>query len=74
MRDPSRVVLPPASYLQEKEKVEQRWPAAVRFITEQRLNEFFPGGETDIGIVMQGGMYNTTLRALELLGSPMCSA
>jgi indolepyruvate ferredoxin oxidoreductase alpha subunit len=68
VRDPSRVVLPPASYLQEKEKVEQRWPAAVRFITEHRLNEFFAGRETDIGIVMQGGMYNTTLRALELLG------
>jgi indolepyruvate ferredoxin oxidoreductase, alpha subunit len=67
-RDVSRVVLPPASYLHEKEKIEQRWPAAVRFIAEQRLNEFFAGDETDIGIVMQGGMYNTTLRALELLG------
>src|SRR5690349_8704956 len=31
-RDANRIVLPPASYLQEREKVEKRWPAAVRFI------------------------------------------
>jgi len=71
-RDTSRVVLPPASYLQEKEKVEKRWPAAVRFIEEHKLNEFFDGdaqdNAQDIGIVMQGGMYNTALRALEVLG------
>src|SRR5712675_3766548 len=41
VRDPNRVVLPPASYLQEKEKVEKRWPAAVRFVQEHKLNEFF---------------------------------
>jgi indolepyruvate ferredoxin oxidoreductase, alpha subunit len=67
-RDTSRVVLPPASYLQEKEKIEKRWPAAVRFIEEHKLNEFFDGDADDIGIVMQGGMYNTALRALEVLG------
>ena len=61
-------MLPPASYLHEKEKIEKRWPAAVRFIEEHRLNEFFDGDADDIGIVMQGGMYNTALRALELLG------
>jgi indolepyruvate ferredoxin oxidoreductase, alpha subunit len=66
-RDTSRVVLPPASYLHEKEKIEKRWPAAVRFITEHKLNEFFDGDVDDIGIVMQGGMYNTALRALENL-------
>src|ERR1044071_8626382 len=32
VRDVSRVVLPPASYLHEQEKVEKRWPAAVLFI------------------------------------------
>ena len=31
MRDTNRVVLPPASYLHEKED-EKRWPAAVRFV------------------------------------------
>src|SRR6187200_506801 len=33
IRDTSRIVLPPASYLHEKEKIEKRWPAAVRFVT-----------------------------------------
>jgi indolepyruvate ferredoxin oxidoreductase alpha subunit len=66
-RDVNRVVLPPASYQQERQKIEQRWPAAVRFIREHALNEFFDGDAADIGIVMQGGLYNTTLRALELL-------
>src|ERR1700704_6289559 len=68
VRDSNRVVLPPASYLHEREKVEKRWPAAVRFVQEQKLNELFDGDISDIGIVMQGGMYNTALRALELLG------
>ena len=68
VRDVNRIVLPPASYLQEKDKVEKRWPAAVRFIAQHRLNEFFDGDADDIGIVMQGGMYNTALRALEVLG------
>src|SRR5256886_2650691 len=68
VRDPNRVVLPPASYLHEREKVEKRWPAAVLFIEEHKLNEVFDGDADDIGIVMQGGMYNTALRALEILG------
>src|SRR5437879_3578882 len=66
VRDTNRVVLPPASYLQEQEKIEKRWPAAIRFIEQNKLNEFFPGDVNDIGIVMQGGMYNTALRALEV--------
>src|SRR4030088_242457 len=67
-RDANRIVLPPASYLHEREKVEKRWPAAVRFIEQHKLNEFFDGDAGNIGIVMQGGMYNTALRALEVLG------
>jgi indolepyruvate ferredoxin oxidoreductase alpha subunit len=63
-----RIVLPPASYLHEREKIDKRWPAAVKYIVDQKLNEFFDGDLTDIGIVMQGGMYNTTLRALEVMG------
>jgi indolepyruvate ferredoxin oxidoreductase alpha subunit len=68
VRDTNRVVLPPASYLHEREKIEKRWPAAVRFIQEHKLNEVFEGDAEDIGIVLQGGMYNTVLRALEVLG------
>ncbi|MSP48183.1 MAG: indolepyruvate ferredoxin oxidoreductase subunit alpha [Alphaproteobacteria bacterium] len=68
VRDTSRIVLPPASYLHEREKIEKRWPAAVEFIKSRGLNEFFSDGKTDIGIILQGGMYNTVARALELLG------
>lgn len=67
-RDVSRIVLPPASFVHEQEKVTQRWPAAVRFIEEQRLNEFFAEGAGDVGIIVQGGSYNTLLRALSTLG------
>src|ERR1700750_1664947 len=41
VRDTERVVLPPASYLHEREKIEKRWPAAVNFVKEHKLNEFF---------------------------------
>jgi len=68
VRDVSRIVLPPASFVHEQEKVKQRWPAAVQFIQERGLNEFFAEGADDIGIVLQGGSYNTVLRALERLG------
>lgn len=67
-RDYGRIILPPSTYAQEKEKIEKRFPAAVRFVTGQKMNDFFPGERDDIGIVLQGGLYNTTLRALELLG------
>jgi indolepyruvate ferredoxin oxidoreductase alpha subunit len=66
-RDTSRIVLPPASFLHEKEKVQQRWPAAVKFIQERGLNEFFAEQADDIGIIVQGGSYNTLLRVLERL-------
>ncbi|MBU3737744.1 MAG: indolepyruvate ferredoxin oxidoreductase subunit alpha [Rhodoferax sp.] len=64
LRDTSRIVLPPASYLHEQEKVLDRWPAAVRFIEERGLNEFFDGDIRELGIVLLGGLYNNVLRAL----------
>lgn len=67
-RDVSRIALPPATYLHEQEKAAQRRPAAIRFIQERGLNEFFAESAQDFGIVMQGGLYNAVLRALELLG------
>src|SRR3954470_1738541 len=57
-RDTNRIVLPPASYLHEKEKIEHRWPAAAEFIHARGMNETFDGDIDDIGIIMQGGMYN----------------
>jgi indolepyruvate ferredoxin oxidoreductase alpha subunit len=67
-RDTDRIVLPPASYLHEKEKIDKRWPAAIRFIKERKLNETVPGDLDEIGIILQGGMYNGVMRALQGLG------
>ncbi|MEO8311512.1 MAG: indolepyruvate ferredoxin oxidoreductase subunit alpha [Caldimonas sp.] len=70
-RDLNRITLPPMSYAHEREKVEERWPAAVRFIEERQLNEFIDAEGSaagDIGIVVQGGLCNTVLRSLERLG------
>ncbi|MFO1087002.1 MAG: indolepyruvate ferredoxin oxidoreductase subunit alpha [Reyranellaceae bacterium] len=67
-RDTSRIVLPPASYTHEKEKIEKRWPAAVKFIQERRMNDVVPGDIGEIGIILQGGMYNGVMRALQGLG------
>ncbi len=70
--DYGRICLPPSTYAQEQDKVHRRWPAAVEFIREHRLNEHFPATGPDvvddIGIVTQGGMYNAVLRALAILG------
>lgn len=71
VRDVNRIVLPPASYGQENEKITERWPAAVKFIQDRQVNEFFADDgidKKDFGIVMQGGLYNSVLRSLELLG------
>jgi indolepyruvate ferredoxin oxidoreductase alpha subunit len=68
VRDVNRIVLPPASFLHEQEKIHERWPAAVRFIKERGLNEVIHDDRADIGIIVQGGLYNTLNRSLELLG------
>ncbi len=63
-----RIILPPSTYAQERAKIEQRWPAAEKFIRERGMNDFLSEKRQDVGIVLQGGLYNTVLRALERLG------
>jgi indolepyruvate ferredoxin oxidoreductase alpha subunit len=67
-RDFSRVVLPPMSYDHEQDKINNRWPAAEKFIIDHKLNEQFGPKVSKVGIVMQGGMYNGVIRALQRLG------
>ncbi|MFD2249975.1 thiamine pyrophosphate-dependent enzyme, partial [Pseudochelatococcus lubricantis] len=67
-RDVNRIVLPPASFLHEKEKIEQRWPAAVAFVRNRKLNEHFGPQTGDVGIIVLGGLYNSLLRTLQQLG------
>ncbi len=66
--DFNRVVLPPMSYAHEQDKIRNRMPAALRYIVEHGLNERFGPEDAALGIVVQGGMYNGTVRALQRLG------
>jgi indolepyruvate ferredoxin oxidoreductase, alpha subunit len=63
-----RLAHPPAIFRQEKLKNEVRLPAARKYIAEHGLNEMVDGPEGEVGIVVQGGLYNGLLRALRLLG------
>jgi len=63
-----RLAHPPATFRQEKLKAEVRLPAARKFITEHRLNEVFSGEEQNLGIIVQGGLYNGLMLALKTLG------
>jgi len=62
-----RLAHPPAIFRQEKLKSDVRLPAARRFVAEKRLNEVFPGAE-NVGLIVQGGLYNGLMRALRTLG------
>jgi indolepyruvate ferredoxin oxidoreductase, alpha subunit len=53
---------------QEQDKVKNRWPAALKFIRENGLNEHFGPDQGRVGIICQGGMYNAVIRALQRLG------
>jgi indolepyruvate ferredoxin oxidoreductase alpha subunit len=67
--DYGKICLPPSTYAHEKQKIEQRWPAAVNFIRDRQLNETFEGSSTQsVGVILQGGLYNGVLRALQQLG------
>ena len=62
-----RLSHPPLTFVQERLKVEDRLPAARRFIREHKLNEMLPGDIGDVGIIVMGGLTNSILRALERL-------
>ena len=67
-RDVGRIVLPPASYQHEQDKIARRLPAARDYIRAHGLNETFAGDVAGLGIICQGGMYNGVMRALALHG------
>ncbi|MFT7594164.1 MAG: indolepyruvate ferredoxin oxidoreductase alpha subunit, partial [Paracoccaceae bacterium] len=55
-------------YAHEQDKIETRWPAAQDYIIRNKLNEVFGPSDGPVGIVVQGGMYNGVMRALQRLG------
>lgn len=69
IRDTNRIVLPPANFLHEVEKIETRWPAGVAYVRDNGLNERFgPGEAHGVGVIVQGGLYNNLNRAMESIG------
>ena len=70
--DYARLAHPPVTFGHEKIKVGERIPAARRVIVERRLNELFAGRREDLGVIVQGGLYNSVVAALAQLG--LCDA
>ncbi len=63
-----RLAHPPVIFTQERLKLEERLPAARKFIREQELNELIPGEIDEVGIIVLGGLTSGLLRALARLG------
>ena len=59
---------PPVTFRHEKLKGDERLPAARKYVLENHLNELFDGKHADLGIIIQGGLYNTLIRALQQFG------
>jgi indolepyruvate ferredoxin oxidoreductase alpha subunit len=70
--DYAKLAHPPVTFRHEKLKTEERIPAARRYIVEQQLNELMDGPRKDLGIIVQGGIYNALIRALQQFG--LCDA
>lgn len=66
--DYMRLAHPPVTFRHEKLKGDERIPAARRAILERGLNELMPGKHADLGIVVQGGLYNALIRSLQQQG------
>jgi indolepyruvate ferredoxin oxidoreductase alpha subunit len=66
--DYGRLAHPPVTFPHEADKMARRLPAARRYILENNLNELLgpPGGE--IGIIVQGGLFNGLNAELAALG------
>lgn len=63
--DYARLAHPPVTFSHEKLKTAERLPAARRYIQEHRLNELMDGDYAHVGIIVQGGLYNTLIRTLQ---------
>ena len=62
-RNPSRMSHPPFTFAHERLKVEARLPAARRYIVDHGINEVFEGAASDVGLIVQGGLFNNLMRA-----------
>src|SRR5262249_1770711 len=60
----ARLAHPPALFVHERLKIEDRLPAARAYIRAHKLNEMLTGDIGDIGIIVVGGLTSSVLRAL----------
>jgi indolepyruvate ferredoxin oxidoreductase alpha subunit len=63
-----RLSHPPATFRQEADKMERRLPAARKFIVENQLNERMGPADGEIGIIVQGGLFNVLNGRMTLAG------
>ena len=63
-----RLAHPPVTFRHEKLKGDERLPAARQYILDNGINELFEGKHSDLGLIVQGGLYNTLIRALQQFG------
>lgn len=66
--EPARMAHPPFTFAHERLKVDARLPAARRFIVEHGINEILSGDCDDVGIIVQGGIFNHLMRAMATAG------
>ena len=66
--DYARLAHPPSTFRHEKLKIEERIPAARRYILEHQLNELHAGKQHEVGIIVQGGLSSALLRSLQQFG------
>jgi indolepyruvate ferredoxin oxidoreductase alpha subunit len=63
--DYAKLAHPPATFVHEKLKASERIPTARRYIQEHGLNQHIAGRHSAVGIIVQGGLYNSVIRALQ---------
>lgn len=59
---------PPVTFNQERLKSSERMQTARDFIQAEKLNELFEGTQSDVGLIVQGGLYSSLMLALAELG------
>jgi indolepyruvate ferredoxin oxidoreductase, alpha subunit len=63
-----RLSHPPATFRQEADKIDRRLPAAQKFIADNQLNETLGPKTGDLGIIVQGGLFNVLNGRLAMAG------
>jgi len=63
-----RLSHPPVTFVHEQDKRAVRIPAARDYIRRHGLNEHVTGKVKSIGLILQGGLYNTVIRQLAAAG------